>query len=195
MRRMLKNDKLIQDANGNLVAGGTTTLENLQVDGDTTTTGDVAIGGDLTITGDAKILENITDADGNKRFIDIEGTDLEAEGFTLNYKKASLSGTHLMMVAAGQIAAGTVINTNFLRIVSYDVPGYVYNKCYPTIPNTVGMEVKSIDLFDENGNAIQKKAMVIKEYNKLYLCIYKSTGTISDDVYFRFQFDLLIDNQ
>ena len=62
-----------------------------------------------------KAFENIVDKDGHKRFIEGTPTNPTIEGVEITYAKWSLSGTHLMLVMAGNVASTTVLDYNFTQ--------------------------------------------------------------------------------
>lgn len=139
-------------------------------------------------------MENIVDADGNKRFIEGESTlDNPPSGFTITYAKWSLSGTHLMIVIAGSIANGTTLpggNTGLFECV---LPKYVLDKIVPVWAGNM-IEIKTInsratDWSVQNFNgALGKTLTGLRVYTG-------DTTTFTADRNFRVQYDLLIDDQ
>ena len=57
-----------------------------------------------------KVFENIVDKDGHKRFIEFDLSPKTITGITPVYAKASLSGSHFMVVYAGTIENATAIS-------------------------------------------------------------------------------------
>ena len=53
-----------------------------------------------------KPISSLVDANGNDRFVEGDITPVSMTGVTYSYKKWSLSGTHLMIVACGTITSG-----------------------------------------------------------------------------------------
>lgn len=156
--------------------GKTITIEN---DGDITEVGDL-----LTI------MENIVDKDGNKRFIETDGTPSTKEGLTITYNKCSLSGTHLMIVLAGNIANSTVISTNDVRC-KFDIPQWILDKIFP-VWDANRVDIKSFALFGDDWSTQSLQFVMTKLSNGIE--IGNSAGvTLTADRSFRVQFDLLID--
>lgn len=160
---------------------------NISLDGDLDVSGDVEIGGDLDVTGDANIFEKIKDADGHARFIegDIEIEDIE--GVTQVYGKWALSGTHLLIVVAGQIADETVME--YGKFADINLPQWILDKIYPVYATAI--ERKAFDIYASNGASQEVTTYLIKSTNKLEI---ETQFTATADRNFRFAFDLLIDN-
>lgn len=161
---------------------------NLALEGDLDVSGDVDIGGDLEVTGDANIFEKIKDADGHARFIegDIEIEDIE--GVTQVYGKWALSGTHLLIVVAGQIANETVME--YGKFADINLPQWILDKIYPVY--ATALERKAFDIYASNGASQEVTTYLIKSTNKLEI---ETQFTATADRNFRFAFDLLIDNE
>ena len=139
------------------------------------------------------VFENIVDKDGHKRFIEGDMIPAETlpEGFEIEYAKWSLSGTHLLMVVAGNIADGTVV-TGLNFAITKDLPQWVMDKIYPVVG--VIIEYKSMNAYNENYSATALNIGVAKIASGIRFSIAQ-TATISDDRTFRIQADLLIDNE
>ena len=73
-----------------------------------------------------KVFENIVDKDGHKRFIEGDITPAETTGITFTYAKWSLSGSHLQIVLAMTIAAGTY-STFYLGDIT-NLPKWIFDK-------------------------------------------------------------------
>jgi hypothetical protein len=154
-------------------------------------------GGTITITNstlnDKVTLNNVVDSNGNHRFIEGNGTPATIEGFTATYCKWSLSGTHLMIVFAGILATGFVLewNTN-LRADFYDIPSFILNKTALLYQNYV--DKKDVVIFGESGTGATTRWVLSKEANK-FVVRATSGGTLTEPKNFRVQFDLLIDSE
>lgn len=133
------------------------------------------------------LMENIVDSDGNKRFIEGDLEISDEEGITYTYSKWSLSGSHLMIVLAGNIVNAT--NLSGKEISTIDLPQFVKDKIYPIYSTTV--DRKTFSTFDTGGNA-QNMLIILRKTSDI-ITIYRSSFTASADRYFRCQFDLLID--
>lgn len=144
----------------------------------------------LKVTGELQAFENITDADGHKRFVEGDFTPETITGFTWTYHKWSLSGTHFMIVLAGSVDNATVVANNTI-LYNIELPSYINSKIVPTYGATItGVQMP---LYDGNGGVQQLYERLVKETNGISL----KTGslTLSADRTFRFAFDLLIDNE
>lgn len=146
--------------------------------------------------GGGATLDDIVDSQGNKRFIEGNGTPATLSGLTSSYCKWSLSGTHLMLVFAGKWANGSTFNTGD-TLVSFIVPNFIAEKIYPVWETVGGLENSSFVLAnvvgggDININCTLRKNT--ENPNELYITL--ATGyTLSQDKFFRIQFDLLIDS-
>lgn len=169
--------------------------------GDVALAGDLSVGGDLSVTGkvNGKIaFEDIEDANGHKRFVDIDFTPNEITGFTSVYAKASLSGTHLLIVLAGNVVASTTIadGTNFANVT---LPKWILDKIYPIQAEVVCNQ--SVVFYKENQPWVteSKTLTLTKETSgsDVTLKIRNVIGaqTITNNSSFRIAFDLLIDNE
>lgn len=135
-------------------------------------------------------IEALVDDSGNPRFIEGNGTVLEQEGVTISYCKWSLSGTHLMMVCAGNIANATEISTN-TSFATFDLPDYIKNKIVPTFATIV--DRKQIAFYNED---YSQQNLIVNLLKTSTIAIQTGGAfTASKDRLFRIQFDLLIDNE
>ena len=155
--------------------------------------GNVNISGTLTV-GDAQIFEKISDANGRKRFVEGDGTIITTiTGFNITYNKWSLSGSHLMMVVAGTIEAGTTIDAGNPDLVRFGIPNWVLDKIYPMVNPFV--DYKSVILtLTGYSEADNMKAILVKEMGQLKVRLLSKTLSNTSLASFRIQFDLLIDN-
>ena len=136
-----------------------------------------------------KVFEDIKDKDGHVRFDEGEITFEEHEGITKTFAKWSLSGTHLMIVLAGQVANGTTIENNSV-FAKINLPSWIIDKIYPTYDATVFVQTL---YFYASGGANQNcGSRLVKETYGLSLKPAGNT-TMSTDKTFRWAFDLLID--
>ena len=143
-------------------------------------------GGDFT-SSSAKIFENIKDAQGNNRFIEDEIECETISGMTINYSKWSLSGTHLMIVIAGNVANGT--NISFIKLATINAPQWILDKIYPVFGTTVSQYNFNYYADDQS-----TQTSTVRLYKQTTLDIFISSITLTADRNFRIQFDLLIDN-
>lgn len=144
----------------------------------------------------APTMENIVDLAGNKRFVEINGI-LTERGLVLTdtYCKASLSGTHLMLVVSGVLPADADIDAYGL-FATFTLPSYIYDKIHAVGGDFI--ELKSCTLMNTNNYGDTKTFNgFLRLWGDSVLAIGKliSEPTIvtSVDRAFRLQFDLLID--
>lgn len=139
------------------------------------------------------LMENIVDSAGNKRFIEFDGTTDPTQGLNGVYVKASLSGTHLMFVCAGNMENGTAL-TAYSKLFEFTVPDYIYNKIVPVWGSYI--EAKGFVIRDEDGgNTTTIQTALYKAINNKIQVWTLSTMTLTSLKVFRFQFDLLIDSE
>ena len=136
-------------------------------------------------------MAKIKDKSGHLRFIEGECTPIEIPGVSFTYNKWSLSGTHLMIVIAGTIDNGTTIaNTNIASIS--DLPEWIINKINPLFSLVV--DRKEFSLYNSAWGSQTTAIALIKGTGVLN--IYQTGSlTTTDSRNFRYQFDLLIDNE
>ena len=172
-----------------------TAMTGANITGDVDVVGDVDITGDVDIVGDVKIFENIVDSDGHKRFIDGNINPIEVTGITHQYAKWSLSGTHLMIVDAIKVADESTI-TAYSVIGEITIPEWMGTKIYP-IGTGDWVVVKNVTASDYDGaDTLVTTSFMLRKVSNTSLTIYcLDTITATQDLYFRFSTDLLIDNE
>lgn len=139
------------------------------------------------------LMENIVDSSGNKRFIEGDGIwNTTITGLNVSYCKWSLSGTHLMLVAAGTLANGTEIVQNN-TLANYVLPDYILNKIYPVWAATA-IEGKTIVARDDSWGNQSINTVLSKTATGLAVSL-TSNVTMTADRGFRLQWDLLIDTE
>lgn len=137
-----------------------------------------------------KNVSTLVDKDGNNRFQDFDVEMETISGITFTYSKASLSGSHLLIVIAGVLEAGTAITA--VKWGELPLPKWIRDKITPTYSAYVG---------SFNGQIITSGSYAV---NPIAVNVDKTdTGlridagsNISADVnnkYFRIPVDLLID--
>lgn len=143
-------------------------------------------------------LETIKDKNGNPRFVEGNISPEEITGFTYAYGKWSLSGTHLMVVIAGEIAEDTVTPVWPNVLANITLPKWIVDKIYPVTNNYLDCKNLVYSSMGSSGTAylINMAIEVDKTNNKLVVKFDDSSKTMSStDFGFRFAFDLLIDNE
>lgn len=140
---------------------------------------------------DVKVFENIVDKDGHQRFIDFEASNqYEMEGLTFSYMKASLSGSHLLLVVCGTFTNGTVSPVN-VDLVRFKFPDWINNKIVPVWGDFI--EAKTVAMYNADWTTQSQGISLRKKTDGLTIYTIGTT-TMSKDRNFRFTFDLLIDN-
>ena len=163
------------------LSGDEATLDGLEVDGTKYKVG----GGSGTIT-----LDAIVDKNGNNRFVEGSVTPASITGITINYKKWSLSGSHLMIVLVGTVSSNL---TDYTTLASVTFPAYIQSKIHP-----LGKSAQLVSV--TKGFLIKNTEYIATEYNfnlkkisNEFRIAPEQAITISGTYNFRIQFDLLID--
>ena len=136
-------------------------------------------------------LDDIVDKNGNKRFVEGNGTPFESDAdFNSKYCKWSLSGTHLMCVLSGTLSANTILGAKTLA--SFTVPDYIGSKIITTWANRITMLEPYIKDSEGAGGTI----VVLVNYssNNITFQLVAQVPAINRERYFRIQFDMLIDS-
>lgn len=142
------------------------------------------------------VFENIVDAQGHKRFV--EGDVLPAgdlpTGITKLYGKWSLSGSHLIVVISYSIANETQLTayTDFGKLVG--IPEWVYDKIIPLFAGNIVVQ-QVVNAYDNVAGVQQINMRLYKTLETHTLDLTNvSTFTLTANRTFRWQIDLLIDN-
>ena len=137
------------------------------------------------------LFENLVDNDGHKRFIEDNGTPrTDITGLTSTYCKWSLSGTHLLLVFAGNVANTSTL-ANGAILCYFGVPKWILDKIYPVWSEY--LESKSFQMRAEDWSS-QDLAIVLQKGSNDLRLIKTGEITLTADRSFRIAFDLLIDN-
>ena len=141
-----------------------------------------------------KDIATLVDAQGHNRFVEGDGTPTQNEGLSNVYCKWSLSGSHLMLVLAGQFAEDAEVAA-YEVLASFVLPEWVYAKIYPVW--SAFLEKRTIHFVADNWTeqtidcALQKSSdntMIITSTDGVATTFTLSRG-------FRISFDLMIDNE
>ena len=134
-----------------------------------------------------KVFEDIKDKNGNPRFIDGIIAIESISGVSLKYGYWSLSGTHLLIVIAGNVVSGTSLTDTTLAKVN--IPQWILDKIVVISGNYV---VSSSGQFYGESGLTNYDIYLRKQPNRLDI----TCGTLvpAEDMSFRIQYDLLIDN-
>ena len=152
---------------------------------------------DKRLPASAGIFESITDKNGNKRFIEFNGTATEDTDVLPIYQKGSLSGSHLMLVYAFKVKAGQTL-ANYALLNGFALPDWLRAKIYPVGASEDWVSVQSFDEIRPDGlptgNVRQFLLQKHGSSNQLRIFHISTSFTPVNDTYFRVQFDLVIDN-
>lgn len=138
-------------------------------------------------------LEEITDSHGHKRFAEDNGNVSPITGLSNTFCKWALSGTHLLLVCAGNLANETVIG-NGTVLCEFVLPKWIFDKIYPVWGGAY-IEYKEIDLRANNWIGQTLGVALYKGADNKVGFILPGGITLTDDRAFRVEFDLLIDNE
>ena len=138
-----------------------------------------------------KVFEDIKDKDGHPRFIEGDITITETtEGITQKYGKWSLSGSHLLIVVALDVANTTALS--FGNLVSdIGLPTWIVDKIVAIQGEYV--LINSTTFYNASNQTQNLQTHLRKSSGKIL--ISHGSLTLSDDRSGRIQFDLLIDNE
>lgn len=151
---------------------------------------------DNTISAADTLMENIKDSDGNLRFVEGNISTNTITGVTFTYNKWSLSGTHLMLVLAGTIAANTTI-ANGTVFAQVELPNYIQNKIVPiiTIGNRRRFSRSDYKIFDNEYGTVDSYNVLTRDSSSGPINFTNGAVTNEKLSGFRIQFDFLIDNE
>lgn len=137
-----------------------------------------------------KNINSLVDSSGHNRFITGELTPVTMTGVTYSYKKWSLSGTHLMIVACGTIASGNkfVGGGDLFKV---EVPSWILSKVQPTMNALIAYS--TLNAVDANYSSTQVSIYFDKKTNHILCGVSVESSVFENDSNFRIEFDLLID--
>lgn len=141
-------------------------------------------------------FENIVDKDGHSRFVDGDLETTTIEGITPQYAKWSLSGSHLLIVYAFDIASETTLTSN-QTIAFANIPEWIFNKIKPifagVIANYEGLPLYADDFSSQSsgfnvrlGDSGKPKSLAIR---------INAPITLDKNRHGRIAIDYLIDNE
>ena len=147
----------------------------------------------LKITGELQSFENIVDKDGHKRFQEFNGVGIEQEVIEILYNKASLIGTHLLIVLALSVSNGTTIVSDSV-LTSFTIPQWVLDKIVPIqatiVTNNTQLMLRASDWSYQDADVVLEK-----KTDKITITYVGANLTLTADRIGRVQIDLLIDNE
>lgn len=140
---------------------------------------------------DLGVMESLKDKNGHARFVEGDGVIEEHQpAFTNAYCKWSLSGSHLMLVLAGEVANTDTISS-YYQLCSYNLPEWIMNKIYAVWGNYI--EAKEVS-FKASDWSEQTATIALKKNISNLDLLLTTDLVLTADRGFRIQFDLLIDN-
>ena len=138
-----------------------------------------------------KNVNTLVDSSGHDRFIEGDIVVPEAQtNITKTYGKWSLSGTHLMLVLAGEIKAASYTDDEVFCEI--EIPSWILNKISVIFGNYV--DLKSFTIIDSSYASDTQGVNLVKTSSKLQF-VQSGNKTLSLPCQFRYSFDLLIDAQ
>ena len=140
---------------------------------------------------DSALFEEIKDEEGHNRFIEGDLETKEITGVSYSYARWSLSGTHLLIVLAGNIADTSVI-TNGDVLADLGLPSWIVDKVYAVFSTVI--DFKSTPTYASNWSTQSLITALRKSGGDLHI-VNESTTTWTADRSFRIAYDLLIDNE
>ena len=155
-------------------------------------------GGAIVVNNELRCLEKITDTQGRYRFFEITpGVPSAFDNKVIAvYNKASLSGSHLLIVFAGRVPQNAVIPTGALMVDLDGLPQWVRNKIATISPSYAIVDDVTVTLWGPNLENYGSMMFVLQKYGSS-VTIRTTFDTYpvptTSDGYFRFSFDLLID--
>lgn len=144
-------------------------------------------------------LEDIVDANGHKRFVEFEPTILDENLSALEpYCSCSLSGTHLMLVLAFNVANGVSIGGAYSGLVQVDLPAWVKSKIVGMAGGNYLHYEPALTGYTSGFTALTKKIKysILKNTNGIAIAWEEGSAyTWTETGTYRIAFDLLIDNK
>ena len=137
-------------------------------------------------------MNKIVDADGYNRFIDLSNQISIRDSFVKSegrYIGVTLSGSHLMIVIAGEIPQQ--VFPSAVRLWELALPTWLHNKIYNTAGSGYVAYEKAI-VFKADGTSREIDAPVWKDVNYIYCTPTQSEDYTNGPWYIRFQVDLVI---
>lgn len=141
-------------------------------------------------------FEKIKDSDGHYRFAQGTINTETISGVTWTYNKWVLSGNHLMLVLAGDVASGTTLGVQVLGGVDFTGNNaWMNSKIVPLFASSV-ISINDARGYYDDWNSVNMQTTLMKASNNgvdgVYFYLIQAP-TYSQAGHFRIQFDLLID--
>ena len=137
-----------------------------------------------------KDVATLVDKDGNDRFQDFNLSMETITGATFTYAKASLSGSHLLIVIAGVLESGNALSQ--VKWGDLPLPKWIRDKIFPTYASYLGAFAGQI--ITAGSYQVNEIIMNVDKTNDgLRIDCGSSISSSESNRYFRIPIDLLID--
>ena len=136
-------------------------------------------------------IENLVDSKGRNRFIEGVGIPANVDGMTVSSSKWTLNGTNLIFEIIGGISKNIPQMT---KICTFNLPVWVANKIEQVTSGIIDM--KRYDVVSSDGGLSITNLLINKNSNDIDFTTTNGITTISgEQVFFRFTFNTIIDNE
>ena len=135
--------------------------------------------------------ENLVDSKGRNRFIGGNGVPENVDGMTVVSSKWVLNGTNLIFEILGGITKNI---SQMTKICSFNLPVWVVNKIEQVTSGMIDM--KRYDVISSDGGIATTNILINKNSNNIDFTTTNGITTITgEQVFFRFTFNTIIDNE
>ena len=136
-------------------------------------------------------IENLVDSKGRNRFIVGNGNPATVSGMTILSSKWTLNGNNLIFEIIGGITQNI---PQLTKICTFNLPAWVASKI---VEETTGMiDMRNYDVVSSDGGISTTTLLVNKNSNSIDLTTINGITTIAgEQVFFRFTFNTIIDNE
>ena len=136
-------------------------------------------------------IENLIDSKGRNRFIEGVGNPANVDGMTIISSKWVLNGNNLIFEIIGGINKNIPQMT---KICTFNLPAWVANKIKQVTSGFIDM--KKYDVISSDGGLSITNLLINKNSNDIDFTTTSGITTISgEQVFFRFTFNAIIDNE
>ena len=136
-------------------------------------------------------IEALVDINGNHRFIKGVGVPENVDGMTIISSKWVLNGTNLIFEILGCITKNI---SQMTKICSFNLPVWVANKIIEVSSNIIN--IKKYDVVSSDGGLSTTNILINKNSNNIDFTTINGITTITgEQVFFRFTFNTIIDNE
>ena len=136
-------------------------------------------------------IENLVDSKGRNRFIEGVGVPENVEGMSIVSSKWVLNGNNLIFEIIGGINKNIPQMT---KICTFNLPVWVANKIIQVSSNII--DIKKYDVVSSDGGLSITNLLINKNINDIAFTTTNGITTITgEQVFFRFTFNTIIDNE